>query len=102
MNWFRVRGANCEGGLSVRCLQHLIAIAAQDRSDKCPDDLLVLYEQDRLGPDRRIRFTCPFAVLNCAGDTRKKDLKSRSVPGLAINHDVTARLLYDPIDRRQS
>src|SRR5205807_298863 len=102
-----------ERRLTVGGQQYMIAVILQDSLGRYPDPFFVFRDQNGLGPAtqvdyRRLRFPINASRLGGIGQPRtgeaagEEDLETRSHLQLALDTDVAAALLDDPLDSGQA
>ncbi len=93
-----------QGRLCITHLDVVVAQVLQHRNDDRPHTLLVFDHQhgfagSEVGHLRRLRrrfWACAVALV-----TRQKQRHAGALVGLAVNSDMAARLLHEPVDHRQ-
>src|SRR5688572_25983370 len=93
-----------EKGLApVLRLEDVVAMPTQDRSEDGTHLLFVLYQEDGLrAPHRASRNGRGHGHRNVSVGPRQVDLEGRAHARLAVDPDVSAALLNDAVDRRQT
>ena len=91
-----------EGCLGAFGGEHGVAVAAQDAGSQHAHGLLVLGDQDRLGARRRDELERRLGLGGpSASEAGQVDLEARACR-FAVDPDVAAALLDDPVDGRES